>query len=107
MKTELDCLHGALIGDEKVAAVPEPLFYIQDGRSVVGNCVLWWRSNGQGYTTNLKDAGLYEFKKGFRETDILVPKELAESLAVTHVRSESLHEALAALAKKDKGARTP
>lgn len=79
----------------------EPLFYIQDKRSVVGNCVLWWRANGQGYTTELNDAVLYSASKagGLRESDVLVPKELAESLAVKHVRVEPLREAMAILAK--------
>jgi len=77
----------------------KPLFYIQDKRQIVGNCVLWWRANGQGYTTELNDAGLYPAEKGLRETDVLVPKELAESLAVKHVRVEPLRDALVALAK--------
>jgi hypothetical protein len=31
-------------------------YYIQDTRNYVGNSVLWWRVNGQGYTTNLDEA---------------------------------------------------
>jgi hypothetical protein len=87
---------------EDVAAAPEPLFYIQDARSVVGNCVLWWRPNGHGYTTELKDAGLYTAAKGrgLRETDVMVPKEIAESLVVTHVRADSMREVLSNLRKK-------
>ena len=26
----------------------------------VGNTVLWWRSGGHGYTTDLKDAGIFD-----------------------------------------------
>jgi hypothetical protein len=104
MKSELDSLHDDYVGELKKEISPEvvPLFYIQDKRQVVGNCVLWWRPNGQGYTTDLKDAGLYSKEKGrgLRDTDVLVPKELAESLAVTHVRLEALRDALETLTKK-------
>jgi hypothetical protein len=74
----------------------EPLFYIQDRRQVVGNCVLWWCPDGKGYTTELSKAGLYPASKtgGLRETDVLVPKEMAERLAVIHVKAEPLRDAL-------------
>jgi len=35
----------------------ENLYYIQDTRSVVGNCALWWRKDDQGYTCDIDDAG--------------------------------------------------
>ena len=98
MKTEIDDLYDDYVEENNLDTLP--LFYIQDKRSVVGNCVLWWRPNGQGYTTDLKDAGLYPAEKELRQTDILVPKELAESLAVTHVRAEALRDALETLKKK-------
>ena len=34
----------------------EDLFYLQDSRSYVGNDVLWWAKNGNGYTTDLSKA---------------------------------------------------
>lgn len=36
----------------------ENLYYIHNG-SYCGNSMLWWRQNGAGYTTNIKDAGKY------------------------------------------------
>lgn len=59
-----------------------PLFYIQDTRQTVGNAVLWWRVNGQGYTCNLDDAWLVgpDWKPG-RNTDVLVPKAVADAAA--------------------------
>jgi hypothetical protein len=74
----------------------EPLYYIQDRRTIVGNCVSWWRPNGAGYTTELDEAGLYPASKGkgLRETDVMVPKEVAERVATRHVRAERLRESL-------------
>lgn len=73
------------------------MFYILDARTIVGNCALWWRPNGAGYTTQLEEAGLYEeadAKNGRRETDIAVPEEIAKKCAVTHVRMERLRDAM-------------
>lgn len=74
----------------------EELFYILDTRQVVGNCALWWRPDGAGYTCDLGDAGLYsrEAARSHRETDIAVPRELAERLAIRHVRLDQLRAAL-------------
>ncbi len=49
------------------------LFYIQDSRSYVGNDVLWWRPNSEGYTCQIDEAGLYDeaFCLGARDTDII------------------------------------
>mgnify|MGYP000688627538 CR=1 FL=1 len=35
------------------------LYFVQDTRSFVGNCPLWWKPNGGGYTTNLDEAGKF------------------------------------------------
>lgn len=69
--------------------------YILDKRSCVGNCALWWKPNGKGYTCNLDDAGLYTFKEAssHRETDIAVPMAMARNLVVSHVRWDSLRDA--------------
>jgi len=70
-------------------------YYIQDTRSVVGNCALWWRENGAGYTTQLEDAGVYDEEEAMsiqqsRSTDRAVPVEVAKRASVTHVRVERL-----------------
>lgn len=56
------------------------LFYLQDSRSYVGNDVLWWSLNGNGYTTDLRQAQVYtrdeaQAMHNARETDIPWPKE--------------------------------
>jgi len=68
-------------------------YVILDTRQIVGNCAMFWRPDGAGYTCDLNDAGLYEKKKGRRETDIYVPIEVARSMAVAHVRVEPLKRA--------------
>jgi hypothetical protein len=35
------------------------MYYIQDTRNYVGNCMLFWRKNHSGYTPNINEAGLY------------------------------------------------
>ena len=71
---------------------PERDHYILDIRSVVGNCALWWGPNGQGYTCNLDDAGLYTRAEAYshRETDVPVPREMAERLVARHVRLDHI-----------------
>lgn len=54
-------------------------YYIQDTRSYVGNCIVFWGSNWSGYVTDINKAGLYseeEAKKicGSRKTDIAWPE---------------------------------
>lgn len=46
------------------------LCYVQDSRSYVGNCPLWWRPEGKGYTTNLDEAGRYTFDEAMRMHEI-------------------------------------
>ncbi|TCS35839.1 hypothetical protein EDC30_109138 [Paucimonas lemoignei] len=58
---------------------PEELFYLQDSRSYVGNDVLWWAKDGNGYTTDLSKAHVYTKAEALalhesRETDIPWPK---------------------------------
>ena len=66
-------------------------FYILDTRTVVGNCALWWRQGGHGYTTQLEEAGLFAANEhSLRETDVLVPEAVAQAHAVTHVRLDTL-----------------
>lgn len=74
----------------------ERRFYILDVRTIVGNCALWWRPNGQGYTTDLNEAGLYSeaHARAHRETDVAVPEEMARACSQVHVRVEQLREML-------------
>lgn len=49
------------------------LYLIQDGRSFVGNDVLWWRPEAAGYTCQIEEAGLFDAKycAGLRDSDIV------------------------------------
>ena len=60
----------------------EDLYFIAN-RNPVGNCISWWGQNSQGYTCDIRDAGLYtrtealsitrgrpEIDKAYREIDI-------------------------------------
>ena len=73
----------------------ENLYYIQDTRSVVGNCALWWRKDDQGYTCDIDDAGVYtekamRLRTRDRMTDKPFPVEFVQSHIVRHVRVEPL-----------------
>ena len=72
----------------------EPLFYVQDKRTVVGNCALWWCPDNKGYTCDISKAGLYTAQQtmSMRDTDIPWPKELVEKLVISHVRVGHLHQ---------------
>lgn len=35
------------------------IYYLQDSRNYVGNCMLWWCKDNKGYTTNLDKAKQY------------------------------------------------
>lgn len=62
----------------------EGLFYLQDGRSYVGNDVLWWAKDGKGYTTDLRNAHVYSQEEAqgqhnSRVTDIPWPKDYIDA----------------------------
>lgn len=70
-------------------------YYIQDTRSCVGNCAMWWREGGAGYTTELEEAGEYEEEEALsiernRSTDKAIPCHIVRRATVTHVRLERL-----------------
>lgn len=73
-------------------APAEKRYYILDTRQVVGNCALFWRPEGMGYTTNLKEAGLFskDEMRNVRPTDIFIEPAAARACAVTHVSLERL-----------------
>lgn len=57
----------------------DELYYLQDSRSYVGNDVLWWAKDGNGYTTDLSNAHVYTKADAIaqhesRLTDIPWPK---------------------------------
>ena len=76
----------------------EQLYYVQDARDCVGNCILWWCPARKGYTTELDKAGLYTRAQvlDMRDTDKAWPKEIVEATTVRHVRADSLRRSIAA-----------
>ena len=59
-------------------------FYLQDSRDYVGNDVLWWKKDGKGYTTDLREAEVYSKdaavrQHNCRETDIPWPKDYIDA----------------------------
>ncbi len=53
----------------------QEMFYLQDARSYVGNCPLWWSKDRGGYTCDLDKAGLFTYEEAMklhedRSTDI-------------------------------------
>ena len=68
-------------------------FYVQN-KGYVGNCLLWWKKDRCGYTTDLKDAlmlselELIKFNKHKRPTDIIWSIEKVQDYAVIHVTQE-------------------
>lgn len=59
-------------------------FYLQDSRSYVGNDMLFWAKNGNGYTTDLRLAHVYTKEEAVsqhqsRETDIPWPKDYIDA----------------------------
>ena len=69
----------------------EPLFYVLDTRTVVGNCGLWWAPEGKGYVCDLREAGKFteEQTRHMRDTDAPVPCAVAEANIVHHVRVDT------------------
>lgn len=67
----------AQLAGEREKALPETGFYLQDRRKFVGNDMLWWAKDGNGYTTDLHKAHVFsedEMRKGSsRETDVFWP----------------------------------
>jgi len=59
-------------------------FYLQDSRGYVGNDVLWWAKDGNGYTTDLSKAEVYSQDDAVRqhqcrESDIPWPKDYIDA----------------------------
>ena len=73
---------------------PAPLFYIQDQRTIIGNCALWWRPEGAGYTCDLGRAGKYTAEQlkacCLRDTDKTWPVEFVDPQAQRHVHTDGL-----------------
>ncbi len=80
-------------------------YYIQDRRTVIGNCVLWWRPEGKGYACDLLDAGIFKGSecRNKRDTDVPWPVEMIRRSVTVHVRAERLAEFREAARKQKEG----
>ncbi len=69
--------------DGPVIGSGEPLFYMQDARTMVGNCMLWWAKDGAGYVCDIRQAHVYTLdevtKRTWRCTDIAWDKAYTDS----------------------------
>src|SRR5690348_7926541 len=76
--------------DEDQLNTSEKLYYLQDKRQYVGNCMLWWRKGGAGYCCDLHEAGVFTKEEAYRqhavrETDIPWPKEYIDRRSALYV----------------------
>lgn len=70
-------------------------YFIQDTRQVVGNCAVWWRYGGAGYTADLREAGQFSYAQAkeicdSRKSDAMRPVQAVKPLAALHVDVERL-----------------
>lgn len=73
------------------------LYFLQDKRSYVGNCPMWWAKDGKGYTTRIDMAHRYTKEQAFaqhrsRETDIPWPCSVVEPLQRPTIDMQDLHK---------------
>jgi len=78
----------------------DQLFYLQDSRGYVGNDVLWWVKDGNGYTTDLSKAHIYTkaeavARHAARETDIPWPKDYIDGKTRPAVDMQYIKRAVA------------
>lgn len=71
--------------------VDDALYFVQDTRSVVGNCGSWWAHNRAGYVCCIDEAGHYSGKdvRTMRDTDVPWPVEHVLKHVVRHVRVDT------------------
>ena len=76
----------------KQPLIADAIYYVEDSRQIIGNCMLFWCAEAKGYTCNLAEAGKYTGTEvmGMRDTDIPWPVEFIEAHTVVHVRRDAL-----------------
>lgn len=81
----------------KIKNLPaDKMYYVQDRRNYVGNSVLWWGLNSNGYTTNIDKAHKFtkqevqQFING-RPTDIIWESSHVEQGILRHVDGQKLN----------------
>lgn len=75
----------------------ERQFYIQDARQIVGNSMLFWAKDCNGYTTDLNKAHVFSQSeidvKTWRSTDHAWPKEYIDSKVIRMVDVQYVKQA--------------
>ena len=74
-------------------------YYLQESETIVGNCMLFWRKDRKGYTTNLDEAHIFTREEALaqqrcRETDIPWPKKTLDKVAQRTVDIQHIKERL-------------
>ena len=89
----------AVLAAQPVSKQPakDDLYFLQDSRSYVGNCPLWWAKGGNGYTTRINLAHRYTKEQAFaqhkrRKTDIPWPCSMVEPLQNMTIDVQDLHK---------------
>jgi len=77
----------------------ERMYYLCDTRGVTGNCLMFWRKGGAGYTYNLDDCEVYPESVAMRmhnerTSDMPYPKDVIDLLAERHVDHQDLDNVL-------------
>lgn len=68
-------------------------YYVQNKRQFVGNSVMWWRTNGCGYTCEIDDAGIYrgDALPGSEDHgEVYWPVDVVRRCTVVHVDAQRL-----------------
>ena len=83
------------VREVKIKELPkDKYYYVQDNRNYVGNAVLWWGINGNGYVTDLQKAHKYTWdeiqKFSPRDTDIIWESEHVEKAIRQYVDMQGL-----------------
>lgn len=78
----------------------ERLYYLCDTRTVVGNCLMFWRKGAKGYSCDLNQAEVYTEKEAMslhkgRETDVPMPKDLLDLLVKRHIDHQDIDRIIA------------
>src|SRR6478736_6121124 len=71
--------------------IDDALYFIQDARSVVGNCGSWWAPKSAGYVCSIDEAGQYtgKFVRALRGTDVPWPVDYVLARTVRHCRVDN------------------
>ena len=75
---------------------------------MIGDSMLFWRPNGAGYTTNIDEAGVYDFEeadrlcKGVHHEDVAIPCFMIPPRAQRHLHADSFNKLLGLLGDKRK-----